>query len=167
MSKKKKKPETKKKDEEEGDDDGVPKEEKKKENFPESKMDFDAFKKEFFNSSDRKAVLDKLFATDYDRNAFSIYYIRYQKLESEGKELWLTENSRDSFIQRVEQGRKHAFGSLGIYGVAGDYEIKGVWMWRGLEVPAFMDENPQFEFYDKRPLNPDSEADKKLYIAIG
>jgi len=84
--------------EEEWDDDEQPKEKKKTYNFPESKLDFDQFKKDFMNSQDRKSVLQKLWTEQYDPNAFSIYKIRYQKLSSEWKELWKTENSRWMFI---------------------------------------------------------------------
>lgn len=138
------------------------KEEKKKNDFPETKMDFDKFKKDFSNTPDKKAVLDNFFTTEYDRNAFSIYHVRYQKLATEGKELWKTENGRGIFIQKIDTYRKHAFAVLGIYGVPGDYEIKGVWLWQGKGIPSFMEDHEQFEYYDKKELNPDVEADRKL-----
>jgi len=144
-----------------------PKEEKpveekpKAEVFPESKLDFDGFKKKFMNSTDRKAVLDEFFNGEYDPKAFSIHYLRYQKLPSEGKILFKTTNGRDGFIERTEVGRKHVFSSFGVYGEEGNYEIKGVWLWRGLNVPQFLLDNPQFEYYDRVTLDPSNPKDKE------
>lgn len=156
----------KKDDDAEEEDDAAEKErkeqKKKEKDFPESTFDFDKFKFDFSNTKDKKPVLDNLLTTTFDRNAFSIYYIRYQKLDSEGKELWLTENGRNSFLERVDSYRKHVFSNLGIYGDEGNYEIKGVWFWRGKGVPFFMDEHPTFEFYDKRELDPSKEEDRKV-----
>lgn len=145
------------------DDEPVEEEPKKKgEVFPESKMDFDAFKKAFMNSTDRKAVLDKFFAEEYDKNAFSIHYLRYQKLASEGKVLWQTQNGRDGFLERTESGRKHTFSTHGVYGEEGTLEIKGVWLWRGLDCPQFIIDNPQFEYYDRRTLDPSKPEEKEV-----
>lgn len=152
-----------KKEEKTDEEPQVEEKKEKKEVFPESKLDFDAFKKDFMNSTDRKAVLDKFFAGEYDANAFSIFYIRYQKLDSEGKKLFMTENGRDGFLERAEPSRKYVFASLGIYGEEGDLETKGVWLWRGTKIPTFfLEEHAQFEFYDKKQLDPSNEADKKV-----
>lgn len=129
--------------------------------FPESALNFDAFKYEFMNSTDRKAVLENFFNKDYDAKAFSVYYIRYEKLESEGKVLFVTENGRDGFLERAEQGRKHVFANLGIYGEEGNLEIKGVWLWRGKGIPFFMEEHPQFEYYERVELDPSKPEDRE------
>ena len=139
-----------------------PVEEKPKaEVFPESKLDFDAFKKDFMNSTDRKAVLDKFFSQDFDPKGFSIQYLRYQRLPSEGKIDFKTVNGRDGFLERCESGRKHVFCNFGVYGKDGDFEIKGVWLWRGIKPPQFMLDNPQFEYYDVVPLDPSKSEDKE------
>jgi hypothetical protein len=166
VKKEEKKEEKPKKEDKPKKEEGEEEEEKPKapkgEVFPESKLDFDAFKKAFMNSTDRKAVLDKFFSEEYDKNAFSVWYLRYQKIVGkEGKVLFMTVNGRDSFLARSEAGRKHVFANFGVYGVEGDYEIKGVWMWRGLGCPQFMEENPQFEYYDKVQLNPEVPADRE------
>lgn len=145
----------------EEDDDEKPKKEKAPE-FPESSMDFDGFKKDFMNSTDRKSVLDNFFSTQYDPKGFSIYYTRYQKLPTECKEFWKTENGHSLFIQKIDAYRKFAFAAFGIYGVEGDYEIRGVWMWRGLGVPFFMEQHESFDYYDRQLLNPAIEEDRKI-----
>lgn len=32
-------------------------------------------------------------------------------------------------------------------------EIEGIWMFRGQEVPEMMNDNPQFEYFDKKKLD--------------
>lgn len=61
--------------------------------------------------------------------------MKYDKYEGEGIKLYLTSNLKDSFLQRCDQLRKHAFGTFGVYGEEGNYEIEGVWVWRGNEIP--------------------------------
>ena len=140
----------------------MPKEEKKKDEFPQTNMDFDKFKKDFCNSNDRKAVLDNFFKNEYDSKAFSLYKIKYQKLDSEGKVLFKTENGKDGFLERSEPFRKHMFGVLGVYGDEGNYDIKGLLLWRGKGVPRFFkEEHAQFEFYDHDELDPSKENDRK------
>jgi len=133
--------------------------------FPESSMDFDGFKKDFMNSKDRKSVLADLWEKKYDDKAFSIYYIRYQKLEKEGKVLMNTVNMRDYFIQSIDAYRKHSFGTFGVYGVEGNYELKGLLMWRGKGIPFFMEALEQFEYYDRKELDPRKEEDRKVIEA--
>ena len=140
-----------------------PKEEKKKVDvFPETKMDFDKFKKDFCNSTDRKAVLDHFFKEEYDKNAFSVYKVKYQKLESEGKVLFKTENGRDGFLERCDPFRKHMFGTLGVFGEEENYDIKGLFLWRGKGIPKFLEEeHPQFEYYERVELDPSKDSDRK------
>lgn len=156
------KPVEKKEKKPENDDDEEPPKKKDTPAFPESKLDFDGFKKEFMNSKERKAVLDKFFEKEYDANAFSVYYVRYQKLASEGKVLFKTTNGRDGFLERIDQNRKYVFASHGVYGVEGDYDIRGVWLWRGKGIPFFLEEHPQFEYYERRELNPNVPEDRQV-----
>lgn len=125
-------------------------------------MNFDQFKFDFSNSQDKQAVLDKLFSTDYDSKAFSIYYTRYQKLPTECKEFWKTENGHSLFTQKIDAYRKFAFAVFGIYGEEGNYEIRGVWLWRGVGIPFFMEQHESFEYHERRQLDHTNEADRAL-----
>ena len=60
---------------------------------------------------------------------FSIWKIHYDKHESEGKVLFLTQNLANGSLQRIENIRKVAFGTWGVYGDEGDYEVRGVMIW--------------------------------------
>jgi elongation factor 1-gamma len=128
-------------------DDGTEeKSQKKKANpldlLPPPKLVLDDFKKLFLNSKDQAGVLKDNFWPNYDAKDYSIYWMKYDKLPSEGKILFRTSNSMSFFLQKLAEFRKYTFAAHGIYGVEGDYDIKGVWMWRGVGIPEEV-----FKFY--------------------
>jgi len=140
-------------------------EEKEKEpEFPASNFNFDQFKKDYSNLPNKQEVLDNMFANDYDSKAYSIFKFKYQKYDDEdGKLLWKTENLRDITMQKIDHSRKNAFSVVGIYGVEGNYELIGVWMFRGLGVPEWIADAK--EYYDKVELNPSKPEDRKIINA--
>jgi len=154
-----------KKHEEGEDDEEKPVKGKAEPEFPPTEFNFDAFKKDYYNNPERKQRLHDLLTKEFDKNAFSIYYVRYQKTKNEGKELWKEENRIDFFLQKIDQYRKYSMSAMAVYGVEGEYDVRGVWMWRGKGVPFFMEQQESFEYYDKRELNPDSEEDRALIEA--
>lgn len=102
--------------------------------LPASSFILDDFKREFMNSKDRLAVMGE-FWKKFDSNGFSFWSFKYDRLPSEGKVLFRSKNSLSFFLQKLDTFRKYCFAVHGIYGVEGDYDIKGVWMWRGTELP--------------------------------
>jgi len=110
--------------------------------LPPSTFVLDEFKREFMNSKDRPAVMVD-FWKKFDANGYSLWTMRYDKLPSEGKILFRTRNSLSFFLQKLDNFRKYSFSAHGIYGVEGDYDIRGCWMWRGTEIP----EEVNFIFY--------------------
>lgn len=157
-----KKEEKKQEKKEEKEDEDEFKEEKKPEvKFPDTKFNLHDFKTLITNAEDRNTSIDFLFE-NFDKNAFSVWFFRYDKLPSEGKKLFLTRNFLTGFLSRAEVARKHSIGSIGIYGEEGDLEVKGVWMWRGVEDLPMMKEHTQWEYFQKRQLDLSNEADKQL-----
>ncbi len=53
----------------------------------------------------------------------------------EGVVGYLTKNLKNGHIRNIDHFRKYCFASYGIYGTEGNYEIEGIWMWRGTEIP--------------------------------
>lgn len=102
--------------------------------LPPSPMVLDDFKREFMNSKDRAAVMAE-FWKKFDANGYSFWTMKYDKLPSEGKILFRTRNSLSFFLQKLDCFRKYSFSVHGIYGVEGDFDIRGCWMWRGTEIP--------------------------------
>jgi elongation factor 1-gamma len=91
--------------------------------------------------------------------------MQYQKLASEGKILFKTCNSSSFFLQKADSFRKYSFAVHGVYGVEGNYEVRGVWMWRGTEVPEEMKTHDSFPYMDVRKLDSNNEADRDLVNA--
>ena len=45
-------------------------------------------------------------------------------------------NSTNFFMERIDEGfRDYSFGLHGVYEKEGDYKVRGIWMWRGNEIP--------------------------------
>jgi elongation factor 1-gamma len=49
-----------------------------------------------------------------------------------------------------------------VTGEEGDYDINGVWLWRGTDKLVCIDENPLAEYYFYKKLDPSKEEDRKL-----
>lgn len=59
--------------------------------------------------------------------------------------------------------RRHALGVFDVVGEEPEFEIMGVFMWRGTGIIHPMEEHPQFEYYNRRKLDiKGSETDRKL-----
>lgn len=101
----------------------------------------DDFKRDFCNAADKKASLANLWEK-FDTEGWSIWkthYIRYEgnyiNNLGEGKIGYLTSNLKNGYLRNLDHFRKYTFAVLGVYGVEGDYEIEGAWLWRGTDIP--------------------------------
>jgi len=65
-------------------------------------------------------------------------------------------------FKKIDNFRKYSFSVHGVYGTEGNYEIKGLWLWRGLDVAPQMKEHEAFEFFNVKKLSPESVADRGL-----
>jgi elongation factor 1-gamma len=155
------KKEEKKKEAKEEENDEVQEEKPKTYNFPETKFDLFAFKTLYVNAPNKKDALDFLWQ-NWDENAFSFWHLTYDKLPSEGKKLFLTNNLMNGFLDRADQSRKYALGVHGVYGDEPDLDVKGVWLWRGTDILEPLKEHQQFDVYKYRKMDPKNPADKQL-----
>jgi len=117
-------------------------------------------KKQFLNTDKVVALQD--FWKNIDLEGFSFWFMQYQKLESEGKVLFMSNNSSSFFLQKLDPFRKYTFSAHGVYGVEGNYEIRGVWMWRGTDIPEEIKEHDNFAYMTIKKLDPTQEATKKF-----
>ena len=143
-----------------------PKKEIKKENpldfLPPSKFDLDNFKKEFYENSNKKEVMEK-FWKDFDPKGYSLWLIEYQNLESEGKKLFRMKNSKNFFLERFDDDfKRYSFGVHGVYGNNNEFKVKGLWMWRGEDIPEEIKENEYFNYLNIKKLDCKNDKDKKL-----
>lgn len=131
--------------------------------MPQTTFDLFNYKTLIVNAADKKEALSTLWQS-WDNNAFSFWFVHYQKYEGEGVSLPPTNNLMNGFLQRMDDKmRKHALGVLGVYGEEPSLEIMGVFLWRGAEVIQPMKDHPQFEYYTQRKLDiAGSVADRQL-----
>jgi elongation factor 1-gamma len=130
--------------------------------LPPSKLVLPDFKTYFVNLVDKKGEGMKHFWENYDREGYTLYYAKYDKYEGDGVVLYQTSNLMNGFLQRLDDFRKHVFAMMAITGEEPSLDIESVWMFRGKGIPARMEEHPQWEYYQKRELNIDNEADRQL-----
>ena len=128
--------------------------------LPPSTFNLFDFKTLFVNAPNKNEALD-FFWKNYDPQGFSLWFIEYDKAEGEGQVLFLTSNLMNGFLQRLEHFRKYAFAVHGVYGDEPNLEIRGVWLWRGTEIPQEMKDHPSFEYHKFTKLDHNNEADKK------
>ena len=132
-------------------------------NLPPSSFDLESFKSEFFEEKNGKKESMEKFFKEFDPKGYSLWWLEYQNLNTEGKKLFRMKNSKNFFLERLGDGfKRFAFAVHGVYGEEGDYKVRGVWLWRGKEVPKEMKENDYFKYMTIKQLNVDNNNDKQL-----
>jgi len=117
--------------------------------LPPSKMNFDACKRNLFSQRPWNVDFFKFFWPQFDPEGYSIYFASYN-YNHENKVYFMTCNLLAGFIQRSDEARKYALGSLVLSGKSEEeppYDVTGVWIFRGQEVPEELKENPDTEYY--------------------
>ena len=129
--------------------------------LPPSSFVMDDWKYLYANAPNKKETIPEFF-NRIDKEGWSVWFMDYEKAQGEGKVLYMFENSRDGFLQRIESMRRWSFGVLGIYGDEPNLEIMACLLWRGQEVFPDLQDNPHFEFWKFRKADLDNDDDKKL-----
>ena len=142
-------------------DDDIVEEKKKEPEFPATNFDMHSFKTFFVNEPDAQVKMDKLFE-QFDDKALAFWHLTYDKLPSECKKLFLTNNLMSGFVDRAAHMRKYCFGVHGVYGEPDNYNIRGVWLGRGTEELPLITEHAQHDVYKIRKLDPKNDDDKKI-----
>ena len=142
-----------------------PKEKEKKKNpldeLPPSKLELEVFKRAFLNNKDKEDAMNKFWEI-YDPEGYSLWWCEYQNLPTECKVLFRTSNSKGMFLQKCDAVRRYAFAVHGVYGVEDDYKIRGLWMFRGKEIPQEIKDNDLYEYITFRKLDHTKSEDKQL-----
>ena len=129
--------------------------------LPPSKFILEDFKRSFLNNKNKSEAM-KNFWEQFDPEGYSFWWMEYQNLPEEGKILFRTSNAKNFFLQKLDSFRKYCFAVHGVYGVEGDYKIRGVWMWRGKEIPKEIKENDYYDYMTIRGLDINTKEDKEL-----
>lgn len=129
--------------------------------LPPSPLNLDAWKREYSNTKDLKGVAMPWFWTHFDSEGYSLWYMRYEKMEGENTVGYTTANMVGGFLQRLDANfRKYSFGVINVVGADKNFDIQGVWLMRGQEIPFELKDHPSFEYHTFRKL--DAVTDKAL-----
>ncbi|GAA0157873.1 hypothetical protein LIER_15041 [Lithospermum erythrorhizon] len=131
--------------------------------LPPSKMILDEWKRLYSNTkSNFREVAIKGFWDMYDPEGYSLWFCDY-KYNDENTVSFVTLNKVGGFLQRMDLARKYAFGKMLIIGSEPPFKVKGLWLFRGKEVPKFiMDEVYDMELYDWKEADINDEEQKEL-----
>jgi len=97
----------------------------------------------------------------YDNEGFSLWKVKYDKYEGEGEVLHMTNNLLGGFIQRLDTFRKYSFAVHGVYGDEPKLDIKGAWLWRGVDIPFEIKDHVSYEYNFFTKLDITKEEDRK------
>jgi len=162
---KKEEPKEEKTEEEDYEDDYGEKDDKKKnplDALPKSAtFQFDEWKRVYSNNDTRSVALPWFFE-HFDKEGYSVFWCDY-KYNAELEKIFMTSNLINGFFQRLEKLHKYAFGSMIIFGEEGNSQVSGVWVFRGLEVPADMLVCDDHVHYNWRQANLSDPAEKALF----
>ncbi|CAN1835641.1 Elongation factor 1-gamma 2 [Linum perenne] len=74
----------------------------------------------------------------------------------------LYSNTKTNFRERMDLARKYAFGKMLVIGSEAPFKVKGLWLFRGQEVPQFViDECYDMELYEWKKVDISDEAQKE------
>ena len=131
--------------------------------LPSSSFNLEQFKTDFMEEKGNKDEIMKKFWKEFDPKGYSLWWLEYQNLSMEGKKLFRMKNSKNFFLERIDEDFKnYAFGIHGVYGKEGDYKVKGLWLWRGNEIPKEIKENDYFKYMTIKNLKSDNNNDKQI-----
>lgn len=121
----------------------------------------DDFKRFYSNNPEVQAI--DYFWSKFDKEHYSIWYGEY-KYPEDLSLVFMSCNLMSGMIQRLEKMRKNAFGSLVLFGEDGKSEIGQLWIWRGQELAFELSDDwkVDYESYDWRKIDPDTDEAKKL-----
>ncbi|KAL7715259.1 Eukaryotic translation elongation factor 1 gamma [Entamoeba marina] len=101
------------------------------------------------------------FFEHFDNEKFSIYFCKY-KYELNQPMRFMVSNLVGCMIQRLDKMSRFAFASLLIFGNAKPYEIEGIWVFEGQDIPEGIKEGADFELFDYSKMDITNEDTKKV-----
>jgi len=133
--------------------------------LPKSSFVLDDWKRTYSNKSWPEA--EKWLWENYDADGWCWYFCKY-KHPTDFVKLFNANNLINGFLQRLDPLRKYGFGSLVVCGDAekAPWNIYGVWLFRGKEIPFEMIDCPDSEVYDFEPVDLNNEEHKSKMNSI-
>ena len=130
--------------------------------FPKGTFDMDEWKRTYSNMETETEALP-YFWSKFDKEHYSVWLGEYTEDLSHSL-TFQTCNLVAGMFQRLDKMRKHAFGSVVIFGEDKKNQIGGIWIWRSHELAFTLSPDWQidYESYKWTKLNPDDAATKKM-----
>ncbi|CAA3012303.1 elongation factor 1-gamma [Olea europaea subsp. europaea] len=130
--------------------------------LPPSKMILDEWKRLYSNTKTNfREVAIKGFWDMYDPEGYSLWFCNY-KYNDENTVSFVTLNKVSGFLQRMDLARKYAFGKMLVIGSEPPFKVKGLWLFRGKEIPQFvLDECYDMELFEWTKVDVNDEAQKE------
>ncbi|KAL9325457.1 hypothetical protein ACSQ67_006102 [Phaseolus vulgaris] len=130
--------------------------------LPPSPMILDEWKRLYSNTKTNfREVAIKGFWDMYDPEGYSLWFCNY-KYNDENTVSFVTMNKVGGFLQRMDLARKYAFGKMLVIGSNPPFKVKGLWLFRGQEIPKFViDECYDMELYEWTKVDISDEAQKE------
>ncbi|BAT86715.1 hypothetical protein LR48_Vigan09g276400 [Vigna angularis] len=130
--------------------------------LPPSKMILDEWKRLYSNTKTNfREVAIKGFWDMYDPEGYSLWFCDY-KYNDENTVSFVTLNKVGGFLQRMDLARKYAFGKMLVIGSQAPFKVKGLWLFRGQEIPQFViDECYDMELYEWTKVDISDETQKE------
>ena len=130
--------------------------------LPPSPMILDEWKRLYSNTKTNfREVAIKGFWDMYDPEGYSLWFCDY-KYNDENTVSFVTLNKVGGFLQRMDLARKYAFGKMLVIGSVPPFKVKGLWLFRGQEIPQFViDECYDMELYEWTKVDISDEAQKE------
>lgn len=129
--------------------------------MPKGTFDMDDFKRFYSNEDEAKSV--PYFWEKFDKENYSIWFGEY-KYADELTQVFMSCNLITGMFQRLDKMRKHAFGSMCLFGENNNSTISGIWFWRGQDLAFTLSPDWQidYESYEWKKLDPDAQETKDL-----
>lgn len=121
--------------------------------------------KRTFSNNDFTSVSLPYFWQHFDKSCYSMWFAEYKpEYAKDLTQVFMTCNLVTGMYQRLDRMRKHSFGVMDIFGTKNDNTIAGFWIWRGQDLAFNLSEDLQvdYESYDWRKVDPDSDEAKKM-----
>eukprot|EP00920_Eleutheroschizon_duboscqi_P026604 GHVT01065382.1.p1 GENE.GHVT01065382.1~~GHVT01065382.1.p1 ORF type:complete len:382 (+),score=70.76 GHVT01065382.1:3426-4571(+) len=133
--------------------------------LPASSFDLNKWKGVYSNTKDLFGEAMTWFWANIDTAGWSFWYMKYDKLDGECEVPYIASNQLGGFMQRIDPSfRKYSFAVFNIVGEGKNFDIQGVWMVRGQELPFAIKDHVSFEYHLFRKLDPTNSEDKKLIV---
>eukprot|EP00922_Rhytidocystis_sp_ex-Travisia-forbesii_P027187 GHVS01039873.1.p1 GENE.GHVS01039873.1~~GHVS01039873.1.p1 ORF type:complete len:385 (+),score=56.89 GHVS01039873.1:147-1301(+) len=139
--------------------------------LPPTTLVLDEWKRCYSNTKDLYGEAMAWFWSHLDTNGWTFWYMKYDKLEGECTQAFLASNLLGGFLQRFDPSfRKYSFGVIDVVkektsGTAEGFDIQGVWVIRGSELPQEIKEHVQFESHSFTKLDSADPKHRKLIEA--